>query len=110
APFQLAAVLERADSADAFVSPSHPDLASLPAGARVGTSSLRRRVQLQALRPDVEVADLRGNVNTRLAKLERGDYAAIILAAAGLERLDLGRHIRSRLLPPDWLPAPGQAA
>ena len=108
--FCLAAVLERADPADAFVSIEHADLASLPQGARVGTSSLRRRAQLQALRPDLEIADLRGNVNTRLAKLEQGDYAAIILAVAGLERLGLGQHIRSRLNPPDWLPAAGQAA
>ena len=108
--FCLAAVLERADPADAFVSITHADLQALPRGARVGTSSLRRRAQLQALRPDLEIDDLRGNVNTRLAKLERGDYAAIILAVAGLERLGLDRHIRSRLRPPDWLPAPGQAA
>ncbi len=108
--FVLAAVLERADAADAFVSPGHETLADLPAGARVGTSSLRRRAQLRAQRPDLEVADLRGNVNTRLAKLGAGDYDAIILAVAGLERLGLGEHIRSRLAPPEWLPAPGQAA
>lgn len=108
--FCLVAILERADPADAFVSPRYANLGALPAGARVGTSSLRRRAQLQALRPDLEIKDLRGNVNTRLAKLERGDYEAIILAVAGLERLDLGQHIRSRLTPPEWLPAPGQAA
>lgn len=109
-PFALGAVLPRADAADAFVSPRHAQLADLPQGARVGTSSLRRQAQLRGLRPDLEIADLRGNVNTRLAKLERGDYDAIILACAGLERLGLGAHIRSRLAAPHWLPAPGQAA
>lgn len=108
--FHLAAVLERADPTDAFVSVEYASLDALPAGARVGTSSLRRRAQLQALRPDLAIGNLRGNVNTRLAKMARGDYDAIILATAGLERLGLGGHIRSRLAPPDWLPAPGQAA
>ena len=108
--FCLAAVLERADPADAFVSPSYASVDALPRGARVGTSSLRRRAQLHALRPDLDIRDLRGNVNTRLAKLESGQYDAIILAVAGLERLELGQHIRSRLAPPAWLPAPGQAA
>lgn len=110
ADFILGAVLERADAADAFVSPQYAQLGDLPLGARVGTSSLRRQAQLRALRPDLELADLRGNVNTRLAKLERGDYAAIVLACAGLERLGLGDRIRSRLTAPHWLPAPGQAA
>jgi len=110
ASFQLGAVLERADAADAFVSAQHERLSRLPSGARVGTSSLRRQAQVRALRPDLEIADLRGNVNTRLAKLERGDYDAIVLACAGLERLGLGQHIRSRLAAPKWLPAPGQAA
>ncbi len=110
APFALGAILPRADAADAFVSRRHERLAELPQGARVGTSSLRRQAQLRALRPDLEIADLRGNVNTRLAKLERGDYDAIVLACAGLERLGLDRHIRSRLAAPHWLPAPGQAA
>lgn len=110
APFELGAVLPRADAADAFVSPGYRQLADLPQGARVGTSSLRRQAQLRGLRPDLELADLRGNVNTRLAKLERGNYDAIILACAGLERLGLGHHIRSRLSAPHWLPAPGQAA
>lgn len=110
APFTLGAILPRADAADAFVSTRHEQLADLPRGARVGTSSLRRQAQLRALRPDLELTDLRGNVNTRLAKLERGDYDAIILACAGLERLGLGSHIRSRLAAPHWLPAPGQAA
>ncbi len=110
AAFALGPVLARGDAADAFVSPHYRHLADLPHGARVGTSSLRRCAQLRSLRPDLEITDLRGNVNTRLAKLERGDYDAIILACAGLQRLDLGQHIRSRLCPPDWLPAPGQAA
>lgn len=110
APFKLGAVLERADAADAFVSTRYARMSDLPSGARVGTSSLRRQAQVRALRPDLEIADLRGNVNTRLAKLERGDYDAIVLACAGLERLDLGQHIRSRLTAPKWLPAPGQAA
>lgn len=108
--FALGAVLARADAADAFVSRHYEQLAELPQGARVGTSSLRRQAQLRALRPDLAIVDLRGNVNTRLAKLERGDYDAIVLACAGLERLGLGQHIRSRLTAPHWLPAPGQAA
>jgi hydroxymethylbilane synthase len=108
--FELAAILARADAADAFVSNDHASLDALPQDARVGTSSLRRTAQLRARRPDLEIADLRGNVGTRLAKLDRGDYAAIILAVAGLERMGLGARIRSRLAPPDWLPAPGQAA
>lgn len=110
AAFALGPILARADAADAFVSIHYQQLSDLPQGARVGTSSLRRCAQLRGLRPDLAVVDLRGNVNTRLAKLERGDYDAIILACAGLQRLDLGHHIRSRLCAPDWLPAPGQAA
>ena len=108
--FELAAILKRADGADAFVSNGHASLDALPEGACVGTSSLRRTAQLRAHRPDLEIADLRGNVGTRLAKLDHGDYAAIILAVAGLERMGLASRIRSRLAPPDWLPAPGQAA
>ncbi len=108
--FALAAVLPRADAADAFVSSRHDALAALPAGARVGTSSLRRTAQLRALRPDLQIVDLRGNVNTRLARLDAGHYDAILLAAAGLERLGLATRIRARLAAPDWLPAPGQAA
>jgi hydroxymethylbilane synthase len=76
----------------------------------VGTSSLRRQAQLRAARPDLQLIDLRGNVNTRLAKLDAGDYDAIVLACAGLERLGLAARIRQRLGAPDWLPAPGQAA
>ena len=108
--FALPAILPRADAADAFVSNRHAGLADLPHGARVGTSSLRRQAQLRALRPDLELLDLRGNVGTRLAKLDAGHYDAIVLACAGLERLDLAARIRSRLVAPDWLPAPGQAA
>ncbi len=108
--FTLAAILTRADMADAFVSVRYPRLHSLPHGARVGTSSLRRQAQLRALRPDLQLLSLRGNVNTRLARLEAGDYDAIILAAAGLERLGLAAVIQERLVPPDWLPAPGQGA
>jgi hydroxymethylbilane synthase len=108
--FELAAILERADGADAFVSNDFASLDALPQGARIGTSSLRRTAQLRARRPDLDIADLRGNVGTRLAKLDRGDYAAIILAVAGLQRLGFAARIRSRLAPPDWLPAPGQAA
>lgn len=86
-PFVLPAILERADHADAFVSNNHDDIASLPFGARVGSSSLRRQAQLRALRPDLQLVDLRGNVNTRLAKLDAGEYDAILLACAGLQRL-----------------------
>lgn len=109
-PFVLAAVLERANPFDAFVSTAHAGLEALPRGARVGTSSLRRRAQLKALRPDLEIVDLRGNVNTRLAKLDAGEYAAIVLACAGLERLQFGDRIRAQLEPPDFLPAASQGA
>ena len=109
-PFALSAILERADAADAFVSNDYASFDDLPQGARVGTSSLRRQAQLRARRPDLRLLDLRGNVNTRLAKLDAGDYDAIILACAGLERLELGTRIRDRLRAPQWLPAPAQAA
>lgn len=108
--FVLPAILPRADAADAFVCNDHTDLMTLPHGARVGTSSLRRQAQLRALRPDLLLLDLRGNVGTRLGKLDAGDYDAIVLACAGLERLGLASRIRARLAAPDWLPAPGQAA
>jgi hydroxymethylbilane synthase len=108
--FSLPAILPRADAADAFVSNDFSDLAALPLGAHVGTSSLRRQAQLRAVRPDLSLLDLRGNVGTRLAKLDAGHYEAIVLACAGLERLGLASRIRSRLTAPDWLPAPGQAA
>lgn len=108
--FTLPAVLPRADAADAFISNDYADLAALPLGARVGTSSLRRQALLRALRPDLNLLDLRGNVGTRLGKLDAGHYDAIILACAGLERLGLAERIRGRLAAPGWLPAPGQAA
>ena len=108
--FALPAILPRADAADAFVSNDYTDLAALPRGARVGTSSLRRQAQLRAVRPDRELLDLRGNVGTRLQKLDSGHYDAIVLACAGLERLGLHDRIRSRLAAPAWLPAPGQGA
>ena len=108
APFALPAFLQRADHADAFISNQFVDFDALPPGACVGTSSLRRQAQLRALRPDLEIRDLRGNVNTRLAKLDAGEYDAIILACAGLERLGLGERIRARLDAPAWLPAPAQ--
>ena len=109
-PFALAAVLERADPFDAFVSNHHTGVDALPAGARVGTSSLRRQAQLRARRPDLDLRDLRGNVNTRLAKLDAGDYDAIVLACAGLQRLGFDARIRERLVAPDWLPAGAQGA
>ncbi len=108
--FAIGAVLERADAADAFVSNAFVRLDDLPHGARVGTSSLRRQAQLRAQRPDLHLLDLRGNVNTRLAKLDNGDYDAIVLACAGLERLAFAARIRSRLDPPHWLPAAAQGA
>jgi hydroxymethylbilane synthase len=109
-PFALPAILERADHADAFVSNDFDGIDALPPGARVGTSSLRRQAQLRARRADLELLDLRGNVNTRLAKLDGGDFDAIILACAGLDRLGFASRIRSRLDAPAWLPAPAQGA
>ena len=108
----IAAITVREDPRDVLILPPGRtgSLASLPAGARVGTSSLRRRAQLQARRPDLEVLDLRGNLNTRLAKLDRGDYEAIILAAAGVLRLGWADRIAESLDPSDWLPAVGQGA
>ena len=108
--FALAAVLARADHADALVGNRFDSLAALPRGARVGTSSLRRQAQLRARRPDLELLDLRGNVNTRLAKLDAGGYDAIVLACAGLSRLGFDARISERLDAPDWLPAPAQGA
>lgn len=106
----LAVICERDDPHDAFVSTHFANLYELPQGACVGTSSLRRQCQLRALRPDLVLHDLRGNVNTRLAKLDAGEYDAIILAAAGLRRLEKADRIRS-LLPPELsLPANGQGA
>ena len=105
-PFAIAAVLERADPFDAFVSNRWASLDALPQGARVGSSSLRRQAQLRALRPDLRIEDLRGNVGTRLHKLDAGRLGddgldAILLACAGLQRLGLGERIRERLLAPD---------
>jgi hydroxymethylbilane synthase len=106
--FELACVLERADPRDAFVSNHHPELAQLPAGAVVGTSSLRRAAQLRERFPALRIEPLRGNLDTRLGKLDAGQYDAIVLAAAGLKRLGLADRIR-QVLPPDLLlPAPGQ--
>ena len=108
--FVLAAILERADPRDAFVSARYPDLMALPAGARVGTSSLRRECQMRARRPDLRFEPLRGNVPTRLKKLDDGQYDAIILAAAGLKRLGLENRITRLMTPSESLPAPGQGA
>jgi hydroxymethylbilane synthase len=106
----IAAVPERADPRDAFVSNRYADLAALPPGARVGTSSLRRESQLRSTRPDLTVGPLRGNVQTRLRKLDEGEYDAILLAAAGLKRLGLAERIRTVLPPERSLPAAGQGA
>ena len=109
-PFVLASVLARGDAFDAFVSDRYAHIDMLPPGARVGTSSLRRQAQLRARRKDLQLVDLRGNVNTRLAKLQAGEYDAIILACAGLARLGFQDRIRARLDAPGWLPAPAQGA
>jgi hydroxymethylbilane synthase len=108
--FEMAAILARQDARDAFVSARFADLASLPQHARVGTSSLRRSAQLKALRSDLELLPLRGNVDTRLRKLESGEYDAIILAAAGLHRLGLTKMIRETFPPSTMCPAAGQGA
>jgi len=108
--FVLAAIGEREDPHDAFVSNKHENLASLPAGSVVGTSSLRRESQLRARFPHLKIEPLRGNVQTRLRKLDEGQYAAIILAAAGLKRLGLGSRIRTLITSEESLPAVGQGA
>ena len=108
--YVLAAVLARDDPRDAFVSVKYENLAALPAGAAVGTSSLRRQAQIAARYPRLEIRPLRGNVDTRVAKLDRGEYAAIVLAAAGLKRLGLEARVRSYLEIEESLPAAGQAA
>jgi len=110
AGFALGAILERADPRDAFVSSQAATLAALPPGARVGTSSLRRESQLRAKFPYLVIEPLRGNVQTRLRKLDEGAYDAIILAAAGLQRLGLEQRITCPLAPEDMLPAVGQGA
>jgi hydroxymethylbilane synthase len=106
--FCIAAVLERANHADAFVGRDGCVLDTLPEGARIGSSSLRRQAQLKLMRPDLKVEPLRGNVNTRLSKLDNGDYDAIILAAAGLERLGLQHYISQQFTPDEMLPAAAQ--
>ena len=108
--FALACVMEREDPRDAFVSPHYPNIDALPQGAVVGTSSLRRQVLLQALRPDLKIEPLRGNLDTRLRKLDEGQYDAIVLAAAGLKRLGLESRIRATFAPTAMLPAAGQGA
>ncbi|MFD2756339.1 hydroxymethylbilane synthase [Comamonas terrae] len=108
--FVLACVMTREDPRDAFVSNRYATLQDLPQGAVVGTSSLRRQALLQALRPDLKIEPLRGNVNTRLRKLDEGRYDAIVLAAAGLMRLGLADRIRTKFEPAQMLPAAGQGA
>ena len=110
AGLDLCLICERDDPRDAFVSNQFASLQALPAGSRVGTSSLRRQCQLRALRPDLQIGELRGNVNSRLAKLDAGEYDAIILAAAGLKRLELQSRIRQLLPAETSLPANGQGA
>lgn len=106
----LVTICEREDPRDAFVSNKFNSLDELPAGSIVGTSSLRRQCQLRARRPDLTILDLRGNVGTRLGKLDSGNYDAIILAAAGLKRLKLEERIRAYMTPEESLPAVGQGA
>lgn len=106
----LAVILEREDPRDAFVSNNYDSIEDLPRGAKLGTASLRRQCQISAYRPDLEILPLRGNVNTRLSKLDSGEYDAIILAAAGLKRLGFDQRIRAALSPQQSLPAIGQGA
>lgn len=108
--FALAAIGEREDARDAFVSNRYAGLAAMPAGSVVGSSSLRRESQIRARFPQLIVEPLRGNVETRLKKLDEGRYAAIILAAAGLKRLGLASRIRAEMTPEDCMPAAGQGA
>jgi len=108
--FILAAILPREDARDAIVSQKFESLARLPQGARVGTSSLRREAQLRAMRPDLQVLSLRGNVDTRLRKLESGEFEAIMLAAAGLKRLGREEMLRERISVDQMCPAAGQGA
>jgi hydroxymethylbilane synthase len=106
----LSAIMAREEPFDAFVSNHYPNLAALPEGAVVGTSSLRRQCQLLAHRPDLQIRSLRGNVNTRLSKLDSGEYDAIVLAAVGLKRLGMAERIREIFKPDVMLPAIGQGA
>ena len=108
--FTLAATLQREDPRDAFVSSAYAGLADMPAGAVVGTSSLRREAQIRKHYPHLKIMPLRGNLDTRLRKLDNGDYGAIVLAAAGLKRLGMADRIRSVLTPTESLPAAGQGA
>jgi len=110
AGLQLPVIMEREDPRDALVANNYGDIDELPAGVRVGTSSLRRQCQLAARRADLVIRPLRGNVNTRLSKLDAGEYDAIVLAAAGLMRLGFEQRIRQRLSPEESLPAIGQGA
>ncbi|HEY3704085.1 MAG TPA: hydroxymethylbilane synthase [Terracidiphilus sp.] len=109
-PFALAATPPRVDPRDVLVSAKYASLAALPQGAVVGTSSQRRRAQLKALRPDIQAVEFRGNVDTRLRKLGEGQVDAILLAAAGLDRLDKTEWVRERLKPEDFCPAAGQGS
>ena len=110
AAFTIAAIPARADARDAFVSPLHESFAALPHGARVGTSSLRRQAQLRAQRSDLQFVEFRGNVDTRLRKLGEGQAEAIILASAGLERLERTEWVREQFSPLVLCPAAGQGA
>lgn len=109
-PFALAATPPRVDARDVLVSAKYLSLAELPQGAVVGTSSMRRRAQLKAVRPDVQAVEFRGNVDTRLRKLGEGQVDAILLAAAGLDRLGKAEWVRERLSPADFCPAAGQGS
>jgi len=108
--FALTAVLEREDPRDCLVSPRFSSLAELPAGARVGTSSLRRELMLRARYPHLQILPVRGNVGTRLGKLDQGEFDALIMATAGLKRLGHGERVRAILPADEFLPAPGQGA
>jgi len=108
--FEIGAILERDNPFDAFVSNDFNSIQDLPIGAKLGSCSLRRIVQIKAMRPDLEILDLRGNVNTRLKKLDDGEYDAIILACSGLTRLGFDNRIKQDLSPDDSLPAVGQGA
>jgi len=106
----IAAIPQREDARDAFLSLHHASVTQLPKGAKVGTSSLRRQAQLRAMRPDLNVQELRGNVDTRIRKLEAGEYDAILLAAAGVNRLRLTKHVKEWMALDVICPAPGQGA
>jgi len=108
--FELAAILEREDPSDAFVSNQYESIKNMPQGSKLGTSSLRRESQIKKNYPHIEVVPLRGNLDTRLAKLDCGEFDAMILATAGLTRLELASRIKMKILPEDMLPAAGQGA